>query len=534
MPSIKHRPRALLVAAVLIVVGAVLMVLRTSWPGQGGVPEGDSVWQLTFEFQFHVAAKGAVAKVSLPADTPRARVFGQNFFYPGLKQERPKGAKGEVRQAHFVVSRPGNVTIKAEFQIHCGPKPPFRGDPKAAALSSTRRDQYLSGDRQIPTEASQVIGVYRQLVSSEPEKKKLLEKIAEYCEKKILPGPANAPNDVVDVLSRHQATALGRARAMTALCRVGKIPARLVVGIILREKPDIQPHYWVEVLSDKKWLAFDPENGHRYELPIHFIPVRRESSEIIEVNGGENLVQKFAAFRIAVPSGLLAGIEKRPIEIIDLTRLPLATQGALMSLLLLPVGALLTTFARRIIGIRTYGTFTPTLLALAIVYVDWLTATIIFMIVIVIGIGGRSLLPGFKLMKIPRLSMVFTLVSITMAITVSALDYISFAPAGHVVLLPMVVLTSIVDRFYSVADEDNTRNAVLRLWWTIFVASGCVLIFKWQSLGRMLLVYPELHFITLGFILLLGLYDKARLTDLKYFKPLTEKQAAKQTPKTEQ
>jgi hypothetical protein len=101
-----------------------------------------------------------------------------------------------------------------------------------------------------------------------------------------------------------------------------------------------------------------------------------------------------------------------------------------------------------------------------------------------------------------------------------------------VVLLPIVVLTSIVDRFYSVADDDGTRNAMLRLWWTIFVALGCVLVFKWQSLGRRLLVHPELHFITLGFILLLGLYGGKRVTDLNFFKPFTEAPKVRNGTKT--
>ena len=42
-------------------------------------------------------------------------------------------------------------------------------------------------------------------------------------------------------------------------------------------------------------------------------------------------------------------------------------------ILLLPLGALVTAIVRTIIGTRTFGTFTPTLLALAFVYNDWRT-----------------------------------------------------------------------------------------------------------------------------------------------------------------
>ena len=216
------------------------------------------------------------------------------------------------------------------------------------------------------------------------------------------------------------------------------------------------------------------------------------------------------------------GDEPRLIEVFDLTRLPIASQTALIMLLMLPVGALITTLVRNVVGGRTFGVFSPTLLALALVYTDWRTATVIFVIVVIFGIGGRSLLPGLKLMQVPRLSVVFTLVAVVMALTLSFLDFIHFNPSGLVVLLPLVVLTNIIDRAYTVADESGVRNALLRLGWTIAVASVCVLIFRWQRPGQLLLAYPELHLITLALIIGLGLYGWRKLTDFPVFHFLVE------------
>ena len=141
---------------------------------------------------------------------------------------------------------------------------------------------------------------------------------------------------------------------------------------------------------------------------------------------------------------------------------------------------------------------------------------------VIFGIGGRSLLPGLKLMQVPRLSVVFTLVAVVMALTLSFLDFIHFNPSGLVVLLPLVVLTNIIDRAYTVADESGVRNALLRLGWTIAVASVCVLIFRWQRPGQLLLAYPELHLITLALIIGLGLYGWRKLTDFPVFHFLVE------------
>jgi hypothetical protein len=54
------------------------------------------------------------------------------------------------------------------------------------------------------------------------------------------------------------------------------------------------------------------------------------------------------------------------------------------------------------------------------------------------------------------------------------------------------------------------------------VAIGCVWLFQWESVGRLLLVHPELHFITLALLLLLGLSNARKLSDFPFFQFLAE------------
>ena len=77
------------------------------------------------------------------------------------------------------------------------------------------------------------------------------------------------------------------------------------------------------------------------------------------------------------------------------------------------------------------------------------------------------------------------------------------------------------------ADEEGKVIALVRLGWTIVVALICVGLFKWRFLGQMLLVYPELHFITLAIILLLGLYTSKKILDYPHLHFLAENRANK-------
>ena len=522
MPLIKHRPGAIRAICILIAAGLAILALRALWfrPGRGWA--GDKLWQATFEFSFLAKEKGAVVYVAIPVDTSQARVLGQNYFYPGLRQARLRDRKGDVRESVFIAPQAGRYFLRADFQIYCSPTPQWARELKSSVLSAENRDLYLNSEPDIGLGKQRTQAVFQELFAKETDQNKLLEAIADFCEKKIATRSVKGADDIERVLLRRRASTLGRARTMVAFFRIGRIPARLVSGFVLADRPEARPHYWVEVYQNHQWLAYDPENGHRRQLPYYYIPVRRGGDEILRIKGGKQLFARHIITHVAKPKGLPFGDEPRLKEVFDLTRLPIATQTALIMLLLLPVGALITTFVRNVVGVMTFGVFSPTLLALALVYTDWRTAAIIFVIVVIIGIGGRSLLPGLKLMQVPRLSIVFTLVAITMALTLSLLDFIHFSPSGLVVLLPLVVLTNIIDRAYAVADESGIRDALLRLGWTVVVAFVCVLIFRWQWPGRLLLAYPELHLITLALIIGLGLYGSRKLTDFPVLHFLVE------------
>jgi hypothetical protein len=529
MSLIKKRPGALVAIGSLIALGCIAFALRTVWVERGGTRLHDKVWQLTLEFHFQARQSGAAAFMALPVDTPRAKLLGQNFFYPRLRQARLRPKAGELHEVAFVSPQRGRFYLRADFQFYSDPSAARQKTPAKETLSAASRELYLSDDPLIQIGNERVKSTFEKLFASETDKRKLLDVIADFCEKKIAVAATATPRSVADVLLQRKATALERARTMIALCRIAKIPARLISGFILAEKPDAQPHFWIEAYMDNNWLPYDPENGYRHELPFNFVAVRRGGSEILRIEEGSRISQAYAITHIVNPHGFRGSAEQSFIEVFDLTRLPLSTQSSLIMLLLLPIGTFVTTFTRNILGIRAIGTFTPTLLALAAVYADWRTTITIFIIVVTIGFGGRALMPGLKLLKIPRLSVIFTLVTVSMTLTVSILEYFHFTPAGHVVLLPLVVLTTIVDRTYTAVDRDGKRIALKRLGCTIGVAIGCVWLFRWEFIGRLLLVHPELHFITLALLLLLGLYNARKLSDFSFFQFLAEDHKKKDT-----
>jgi len=309
-------------------------------------------------------------------------------------------------------------------------------------------------------------------------------------------------NNSETVLTKKLATELGANRALVALLRTAHLPARIVTGIDLQLTASQQPVFWTEVYDEERWLSLDPVNGYMRILPAYYVPLRRGSEELFETN---NIKLESVIWKISlteVPSSMTLSESREFLDVFDLNRLSPANRENLGILLLLPLGVLVTEILRQLLGVRTYGTFTPSLLALAIIHVDHLTAFIIFLLVTIIGISIRSLLPVLNLKRTPLLSIVFTLVALSMTFIVSA-------------FIPVVILTMLVDRIYSITDQRGLRTAMIRLIWTVVAALLSLLVLLQVDWGYLLVSYPELHAITLAAIILIGQCSCYKLKGLK-------------------
>jgi len=97
-------------------------------------------------------------------------------------------------------------------------------------------------------------------------------------------------------------------------------------------------------------------------------------------------------------------------------------------------------------------------------------------------------------------------IAVSMVLGVSILDYFSLATDGHLILLPIVILTSLIDRFFSAVELLGYRTAFIRLAWTLAITLAILPVLQLYWLGNWILRYPEFHLFTLAaFILISGL-----------------------------
>jgi len=199
-----------------------------------------------------------------------------------------------------------------------------------------------------------------------------------------------------------------------------------------------------------------------------------------------------------------------------------STQGALRALLLLPVGGLAVSLFRNIIGLQTFGTFMPILIAFTLRETSLGLGLAMVFGVLAIGILTRVLLDRLHLLMVPRLSIllcIVVLVVVVMALWGRSLDRSDLFSG---VLFPIVILTMLVERFSITLAEEGMREALVKAGWSIAIAIAVYPLFRSLFVEHLMFGFPELLFVIMGVLVWTGAYTGYRLADLIRFRSFAQ------------
>lgn len=506
------------------ILGIVCLASRYHARRVDRIAREDSLWRLAYEVRFSAEQDDSRVRIALPTTSLHAIVVDEELSYPSLHEEVRESRITGNRELIVTTQHQGSYRVSVECDIRLSPHEQWQAEPLPDNLSPASRARYLRREETLPVHtSSEVQRTLQRGPGGDATKDDLLQWIFEWCSRDLLTTTSEEGGDDVDMaLATRRATPLGRARAMVTLCRAARLPARLVAGIELRQLDNPGTHVWVEVYRGHNWIPFDPQYGFARYMPTHFIPLRRGAEQVVRAEDVAELAIEYSILRLG-PQGSVLNTEKRhPLQIFDLTRLPLEMHEVMSLLLLLPLGTLITALARNIVGIRTFGTFAPALLAMSFIYAAWGTGIVILIVVLTTGLVGRSLLERLQLLMVPRLSVVLTLVILCVVFCVSLLDYLSLTPSAQAVLLPLVILAIMIERFYVTSEEDGVVYSLQLSAGTVVVAALCYLLLRWDDVGRFMLLYPETHLLTIAAFIVVGRYAGYRLTELWRFRDLVE------------
>ena len=210
------------------------------------------------------------------------------------------------------------------------------------------------------------------------------------------------------------------------------------------------------------------------------------------------------------------------VTALSLYVLPQETQAVYRILLMIPVGAFLLTIFRNVIGVKTFGTFMPVLIALAFRQTQLLWGVALFTLIVALGLSVRFYFEHLKLLLVPRLAALLIVVVLLMALF-SLLSYKLGLERGlSVALFPMVILTMTIERMSIVWEERGAGDALQQGIGSLAVAAVAYLVMFTSYTEHLFFVFPELLLILLAMTLLLGRYTGYRLLEVFRFRAIAE------------
>jgi hypothetical protein len=139
---------------------------------------------------------------------------------------------------------------------------------------------------------------------------------------------------------------------------------------------------------------------------------------------------------------------------------------------------------------------------------------------ILIGYAARRSMDKLRLLLVPRLSVLLTLVIVCFTAIALFGSKLGLRELMAVGLLPFVILTMTIERFFILMEEAGVREGFRTAVGTAAVSAITHEILHWEALQLTFFVYPELLFAVAAAQVILGRYTGYRLLEFFRFRKL--------------
>lgn len=330
--------------------------------------------------------------------------------------------------------------------------------------------------------------------------------------------------DAITALKLKEASCNGKGRLFVAMTRKMNIPSRLVGGFIMESGSKRTSHQWVEVYVNGFWVPFDTINDHFAEIPAKYLTLYYGDEALFSHSKNINFQYAFTTSKKMVPRfDAQEALGDSVLNILNLyktfERVGIS-QDLLKIILMIPIGALVTVVFRNVIGLETFGTFLPALIAAASRETGLFWGLIGFSLIIIITAIVRKGLDWLQLLHSPKMAVILAVVVLVMmAMTVVGVNFGLFELA-QMTLFPIAILAITAERFAIMTEEQGYMKSFKIMLMTAVVIAAAYSVMSSLFLQSLFLAFPELLMIVMAINIWLGKWVGMRLMEFYRFRKL--------------
>lgn len=304
-----------------------------------------------------------------------------------------------------------------------------------------------------------------------------------------------------------------------------RIPARIAWSLKLEEgKKTEKPDIMLEANLKNGWTLYNL-NTAKIGLPKKWVVFQRSGGALLDVRGGENSKIMFSVLKSVTTPLKMAAYRAKANNLISnykysIYTLPVLEQNTLKWLMIFPLAILVVVLMRNVIGVTTMGTFTPMLLAMALVKTGFPAGLICFSVMIVLGLLMRALVAKLNLLLVPRISfVVIFVIMLIQALTVVGYQ-LNYTIVSSAIFFPIIITAWIIERASITWEEEGAANTVKEILFTLLTAIVTYFVISNEYVRHIMFAFNELNLVIMFVVMLLGTYTGYRLTELARFAPL--------------
>jgi len=336
--------------------------------------------------------------------------------------------------------------------------------------------------------------------------------------------------DALTALKLKEASCNGKSRLFVALARKLGLPARLVGGLILNQGSKRTSHQWVEVYVRGHWIPFDTINNYFAEIPKNYVRLYYGDKGLFRHTTNINFQYMFHITKKLVPrKEMKEAMYASPLNAYNMYKIFESigiSQNLLKIILMIPLGALVVVIFRNVIGLETFGTFLPALIATASRETGIWWGLAGFFFIILVSAMVRKFLDYLQLLHSPKMAIMLTVVVISMLLMTVFAVQSSLLALAHISLFPIAILAITAERFAIIQEEQGLIKALRISFFTAIVIIAAYALMSSLFMQSLIIAFPELLLFLIVLNLWLGKWVGMRVSEFVRFRSLIFKERA--------
>ncbi|MFA5871780.1 MAG: 7TM domain-containing protein [Parcubacteria group bacterium] len=201
-------------------------------------------------------------------------------------------------------------------------------------------------------------------------------------------------------------------------------------------------------------------------------------------------------------------------------------RDTLILVLILPVVVTVIAFFRQVIGIKAFGIYTPAIITFAFLATNEIRYGItIFITVIVVGMLTRLFLKHFRLLYLPRVAIMITIVGFAILALLIIGGYLGRTGLASVSIFPILIMITLVEKFVATQIEKGGKTAMILALETLLISVVGYYIASSYTLIAFILKYPWVVLLTIFVNIFLGKWTGLRLSEYIRFRNIFNRNA---------